>query len=321
MSLHRDVLDVRGFQTEVLSTHAFRTRTPTTTTNHLFEEAHEQVIVIIPGNPGVVEFYETFVLHLSEKLSSSACAQIPILVVGHVGHSRTDLNEGRLFTLREQIEHKERFLLDHFPNNTTFYLLGHSVGSYISLNVFIREIESENRKRIRQLVHLFPTIQYLYPGLPIFVKTTMYAPLRNAVGLFFYYLPNHVKHLLTTLLLPHFSSDHQSLVKDLLNSYTFTQNVLYMARTEAAEIEALNEDLVRQNEKKSTFLFGQTDPYTPLDLHYHQLRERFPEAQYHLAQDEVPHAFVLQHSETSLNKFQPFWRSICALWGNKKEKT
>jgi hypothetical protein len=63
--------------------------------------------------------------------------------VGHAGHCASELTGDRLFTLEDQIHHKQAFLA--FVNSSQFgelegdkfqfILMGHSIGSYIALKV------------------------------------------------------------------------------------------------------------------------------------------------------------------------------------------
>jgi hypothetical protein len=68
----------------------------------------------------------------------------------------------------------------------------------------------------------------------------------------------------------HHRHHHQTNVS-LLASYTTIQNVLYMAYLEAYEILDLDEDLLRHDEHEVRptllFLYGRTDPYTPMEFH------------------------------------------------------
>lgn len=71
----------------------------------------KDVIVVIPGNPGVPTFYEGFIKHLKAKLPS----ETPVWVVGHAGHVQPlrDLAfcsngklDKKLINLDGQVKHK-----------------------------------------------------------------------------------------------------------------------------------------------------------------------------------------------------------------------
>lgn len=71
----------------------------------------KDVIVVIPGNPGVPTFYEGFIKHLKARLP----LETPVWVIGHAGHVQplNDLNFGpnnklekNLIDLDGQVKHK-----------------------------------------------------------------------------------------------------------------------------------------------------------------------------------------------------------------------
>lgn len=71
----------------------------------------DDVIVMIPGNPGITRFYTMFLQTIYEQL------HIPVLIIGHVGHDlppkwlgcgvlpQLKGNEG-LYGLQGQVQHK-----------------------------------------------------------------------------------------------------------------------------------------------------------------------------------------------------------------------
>lgn len=100
------------------------------------DEGHSTMVVVFPGNPGVVKLYTHFVESLQLKLPGST----PVIAVGHLGHSAGRLWPGQRFTLEDQIQHKVRFmhwLKTRLPD-TRFVLVGHSIGCYIALQTMKR---------------------------------------------------------------------------------------------------------------------------------------------------------------------------------------
>uniref|UniRef100_A0A7N0V3G2 Lipid droplet-associated hydrolase n=2 Tax=Kalanchoe fedtschenkoi TaxID=63787 RepID=A0A7N0V3G2_KALFE len=95
-------------------------------------------LIVIPGNPGVVTFYKEFVESLYHLFEGRAS----VTAVGHISHTKKDWENGKLFSLEEQIEHKVDFLKHELVNTeATVVLVGHSIGAYISLEVFRRVSE------------------------------------------------------------------------------------------------------------------------------------------------------------------------------------
>ncbi|XP_031484608.1 uncharacterized protein LOC116253756 isoform X3 [Nymphaea colorata] len=118
------ICSVSGFKTEVLE---LRARNPSV------------CVLVIPGNPGVVSFYRDFVEAIYEMLDENAS----VIAVGHIGHTQKNWERGRLFTLQDQIKHKIDFVNQELQSTRTpIVLVGHSIGAYISLQIF-KQISSQ----------------------------------------------------------------------------------------------------------------------------------------------------------------------------------
>ncbi|KAH1195428.1 hypothetical protein AAZX31_19G184900 [Glycine max] len=59
-------------------------------------------VLFFPGNPGVILFYKYFLEFLYELLEGTAS----VTAIGHVSHSRKNLEHGCMFSLQEQINYK-----------------------------------------------------------------------------------------------------------------------------------------------------------------------------------------------------------------------
>ncbi|KAG5866152.1 hypothetical protein JTB14_017002 [Gonioctena quinquepunctata] len=137
-------------------------RTKVTTFGRWVEETtkdSEDIVIIIPGNPGVNGFYENFAKTLHEKLGYS------VWCIGHAGHNLPEQvlsplpkfkgNE-YVYGLKGQIEHKVDFFEKYIPKNARIHLIGHSIGSYIILEL----LEHPSIKdKVADVYLLFPTIE------------------------------------------------------------------------------------------------------------------------------------------------------------------
>jgi len=215
----------------------------------------------------------------------------------HAGHTTRQLNNNsRVFDLQQQIQHKISFINQYFNlENTQLVLIGHSIGAYINLKV--------NKKcpefPIVRILNLFPTIQDIYPGLPSGAKIFMNPGLRQFIGSVIYCMPQSMKHYLLGMAKhePEFDESSAAVVEKLL-SYDTIQNILFMAYTEAYTVKKLEHDLLESNQEKLVFLFSEADKYTPLNLHYHKLRETFPNIKAFVTEDpKTAHAFVMGYSD------------------------
>lgn len=83
--------NVYGHMTEILELHA---------------EKPSLQVLFIPGNPGIVAFYKDYVETVYELLERKAS----VTAIGHIAHTLEDLENGRLFSLQEQISHKIEYI-------------------------------------------------------------------------------------------------------------------------------------------------------------------------------------------------------------------
>lgn len=90
-------------------------------------------VFVVPGNPGVASFYETFASSLSERLDARA-----VDVVGYLGHTERD-RPGRRewFTLDEQKAHVRDYvdatLRASSDDGRECVVVGHSIGAHLAL--------------------------------------------------------------------------------------------------------------------------------------------------------------------------------------------
>ena len=80
-------------------------------------------------------------------------------------------------------------------------------------------------------------------------------------------------------------------------------------------IRALDEDLIRSNLQRLSFFYGRTDGWVPL-AHYERMIATFPDADAHLCPPEIPHAFVLGHSDAVAKLVAPSLRRRLGLVGD-----
>ena len=151
--------------------------------------SNKTLVYFITGNPGLIEYYETFLSHLCTLLSSPKNNEIDrdICIVGRsLSGFQTRETPGKLdlsdepgnppFGLEAQIERVERGLLLTANDSRVFdvdslldcnvevILIGHSVGTYIMLEV-IRRLRSRDPQalgfKIVGGIGLFPTVTHI----------------------------------------------------------------------------------------------------------------------------------------------------------------
>lgn len=143
---------------------------PLTTVYHktsLQDGPGRQVLIFIPGNPGLIDFYTTY-LDLVQR-------QYPILEVFAISHAGFQTSDDYLkahqqhqflfYNLEYQIQHKIeaiKQLIDEADNEVTeLYFLSHSVGCYITQRVtklLLSDAEIRDRIQIKFIGLITPTI-------------------------------------------------------------------------------------------------------------------------------------------------------------------
>ena len=88
-------------------------------------------VFVVPGNPGVARFYESFAVELGERLDARA-----VDVVGYLGHTEKKRpNRSEWFTLEEQKAHVRDYLAERLREEPgrEFVVVGHSIGAHLAL--------------------------------------------------------------------------------------------------------------------------------------------------------------------------------------------
>lgn len=113
-----------------------------------------RLLVFIPGNPGLIDYYVTYMHMISEKYPN-----YDILIVGHAGYQTSDNyveagNEQHpeFYTLDYQVNHKVEILKKQIlKGNHTLSFMCHSVGSYITQRVIKKLLIDEDVKNVLKI--------------------------------------------------------------------------------------------------------------------------------------------------------------------------
>lgn len=112
--------------------------------------APKVVVIFVPGNPGLVDYYLEFLSTIHSRLDRDA--PVSVYAIGHLGHSGTLVPSTKdvLYpiskswggkpcpSLDDQVRHKVAFVdwvRGQVPQETKVVLISHSVGSYICSKV------------------------------------------------------------------------------------------------------------------------------------------------------------------------------------------
>lgn len=217
-----------------------------------------ELVLILPGNPGVARFY----VPLAHALVQRGQGRWQVAVASHAGHAppRPTSPRREHVSLTEQVDHKLSFL-NEFPSVHTVHLIGHSIGCWMALSVLDR-LPPERRG---QAVLVCPTIERMAitPNgrrlTPLFHHGRYPATLLAwAIG----HTPGR-KALLTRLLLqrtPEAQRDVmlQSML-DLQPRAVF--DLLGLAAEEMRDVVALPEDALRRHGPRLQLMYAKSDPW------------------------------------------------------------
>ncbi|KAJ3298734.1 hypothetical protein HK104_010372 [Borealophlyctis nickersoniae] len=258
------------------------------------------VVIVVPGNPGVIQYYETF---MAEIVAESR-GEVDVVAPQHLGHSTAISHDGVKYTLEDQIKHKVAFfdeVVRRYPAGTPIVLVGHSIGSYMAIQVL-----KARPKGVTKVIALFPTLQSM-----------AVTPNGRSVG------------LLTMPILRQLAACAAGFMRTVLPATVFNyavaaatgytgrdleitvQNFLYLASWEMAQVKELDTQTLEQHVDKIIFYYGQADGWCPMG-HYEDMVRRFPNGEIYLCEDDVPHAFVVGFADVMGKKVGKWVQRVCS---------
>lgn len=248
------------------------------------------VIVIIPGNPGLVDFFE----HMAVELSELTC--LPVMGISHTGHLFTDnsYDSWDSIGLADQIAHKIKFLEEHLQTDAdlaeridkevplNIVLVGHSIGCYVILEV-LGAIRKDLKSKIKKCFLLFPAVERM-SETPNGKKLTFLTRFFSRIWLLVSYLITCLPQFIHSKLIDVFffqrhkayvrkSNDdlvHNacSVVSQMCKSYSCARSMIHMAKDEMDHVKLLNTQLVRENSHLLLFYYGTIDKWAPISFYY-----------------------------------------------------
>ncbi|KAH6797559.1 alpha/beta-Hydrolases superfamily protein [Perilla frutescens var. hirtella] len=268
------LLNVSGFKTDLLEINS-----------------HEPTfhVLFIPGNPGVISFYTEFLESLYELLGGTAS----ITGIGHISHSQKNWESRRLFSLEEQINHKMSFIEQELQDvEVPIILVGHSIGSYISL-----EILKRSHKKVIYCIGLYPflavnTASSTQSSIRRLAVSPALCVALSTLGALLGVLPLEVTRFLVKISMgKSWSSSAVEVLCTHVLKYHTLRNMLFMAMTEFQTMpEKPDWDFMRSKRRQIAFLFGLDDHWGPMHL-YEEIRKQVPDARVEVEREGHTHAF------------------------------
>ena len=274
----------------------------------------QDIMVMIPGNPGVSAFYTDFLCHLKKKQPEHR-----VVCLGFAGHS-TGQRDGA-FSVAEQIGFVGSLIDKIRARNeeAKLHIIGHSVGSYVGVNV--AAILPDNV--VASYTGLFPTVEHIVQGSnavirPIFLPGVRHA-LSGLAGLLGY-LPRWLLKGVSSLFAQEAKGGGTLDIVASLAEYSVVHNILYMSQTEMVDIKDIPHEVLGKVAGKATFYYAGVDGWVPdhlipkMEEHLETLTQRkvgsTPACSApRVIRDatEAPHAFVLSHSEEVAECLSPIF--------------
>ena len=294
-----EVKNINGVPTHVLSL-ATDNEDPTGTMSE-----KNSLLLIVPGSPGIGHFYIPF----ATKLFHLGKGSYEVSVVSHAGHSpghaKTTNTENEVemqpsardwYSLEDQIAHKMAFLKKH-ENKDSLYLVGHSIGCWIVLQM-LRQLEPS---RVKKVVLLFPTVEKMsvtpngQKMAPLF--TAWRTPFTAMIWLISF-VPNWFKQYALSWYFHTTPQDHlEHVVQATINiNSKCMYNILCMADQEMKEVVEPPLEIIDNNIDKLAFYYGADDKWT-LTSCYEDMKYRHPDKDINLCKSNFPHAFVESASD------------------------
>lgn len=269
-----------------------------------FKPEENELILLIPGNPGLLGFYTHFLRTLHEQLQSS----IPIWAIGHAGHDSPpatgirkipDLHEHPdKYNLQGQIQHKIAFIRKYVPAHVKIHVICHSIGSYMFLELLKH---NEIKDKIEKGYLLFPTIERmgLSPNAP---KIKMLFNMMFIILAFLRFLARLPAFVTTLVCYAYFTiarypKQYLGTAAKFVSPRTFEQ-CFYLANDEFRSVVNLDVQHVAENKKLIKLYYGASDGWTPLK-YYTELKEKIPTIDAEVDAYNLPHAFMLNQKSDS----------------------
>ncbi|NP_001126355.1 lipid droplet-associated hydrolase [Pongo abelii] len=263
------------------------------------------LIFIIPGNPGFSAFYVPF----AKALYSLTNRCFPVWTISHAGHALAPKDKKILTTsedsnaqeikdiygLNGQIEHKLAFLRTHVPKDMKLVLIGHSVGSYFTLQMLKRVPELP----VIRAFLLFPTIERMSESPNGRIATPLLCWSRYVLYVTGYLLlkpcPEKIKSLLIRRGLQVMNLENEFSPLNILEPFCLA-NAAHLGGQEMMEVVKRDDETIREHLCKLTFYYGTIDPWCPKE-YYEDIKKDFPEGDIRLCEKNIPHAFIIHFNQ------------------------
>lgn len=254
----------------------------------------KRLMIMFPGNPGSVIFYEDFAALLHSH-------EFDVLVMGFAGHSLVDYNEGRRFSLQDQIDTAHQFVGEVLASRAaqeyagSIYVSGHSIGGTVALHMLARF------PQFKLYFGLCPVVSRIaespngrrmfYWGTPLLQWVAAYA------GSLFGSMPLSARRYVVQL---NGNSVKESIKQELIHSLSSSclMNVFYMSMDEYRCLLQPDAQLLRSVQEKMVMFYVPFDGWAPPSF-TDEIKALCPQLHAFImsSDDTIPHAWCLKHNQ------------------------
>ncbi|KAF7995938.1 hypothetical protein HCN44_007045 [Aphidius gifuensis] len=289
--MHQAMLCCNGVQTQIITEGRW-------VEEGLASSGKKDLVLVIPGNPGVPGFYKKFIKYVKLQLPT----EVPVWVVGHAGHvqppkhlafSSSESSHNNLFNLNGQLRHKIEFIKEYVPKDAKLHIVCHSIGSWFALKLLEDE---ELAKQVVKCYLLFPTIEYLAEtpsGTFLNTFLPILSPFLVLFAWIFSFFSKFIQRILILIFGLFFGVTSESVdpVLHLLNPLVLNR-VFKLAIEELKTVREINHNVIEKYPKKLFLYYGASDGWTPI-TYYERFKNKFPSVDVELCSRGFRHAFVL----------------------------
>ncbi|CAH1391513.1 unnamed protein product [Nezara viridula] len=257
----------------------------------------DSVLLFITGNPGIVDFYFQFLSTLQPMVD------MPVWVLSHGGFESSpyalevpDIKSNpELYSVAGQTKQKIEFIEKYIPESKKIYLIGHSVGGKISVELLK---DDKLAKRIEQAHLIFPVLENISqtPNGKLYTSFVQHiVPFLVFLAWIFSVLPKTFQSYLVQLFFrSNWTCTKEHCADGLIKLFTSQSSsaALHLALDEMATIKDLDNEVYEKHCSKIYIYYGQNDRWAPLDQ-YHHIMQLHPKINGTLLEEKFTHAFVL----------------------------
>ncbi|EJS41286.1 YPR147C [Saccharomyces arboricola H-6] len=279
------------------------------------ENKDAPLMVWIPGNPGLLYYYQEMLQHLHVKHPDWE-----ILSVSHAGMTLIAHSNTPIFSLQDQVDHQVEVINNFSRGNRKIIIMGHSVGAYILQKVCLSNKLVGSVEKVGLITPTVMNIHTSEMGTKLTTALHHVPSLAHVVSLFsyiFFYwiLSEGVSKFIIDKFMGCGSTGYQAVLSTriFLTHRQFVRQSLGLASQEMEEITTnweFQDEFITYCEENGIFiwfLFSTKDHWVAENTRSHlshYYKDKFEQKSLRIdVTDKIPHSFVVKHAEYTINAF------------------